>query len=293
VFRETNNKCYFSTSFVYKTDPLIYKKLTNILLNEKNLFKELKRITTPGNLNTYNSFENEFDSLSSLKKDYLKEKFKFSASFEVIHNNLSDLLNYEQFFRELGAGLKFNPLSKKESSGQFLKKTYELLDKFENFIQPKIIFKKIKVVVKKSNIELCSYKKSFNSKKIASFFSGFEKNEIILYVVTIGSKIDNQIKVLSKNHEIFDAYTLNAVGGAAVEMAANDFNLYVNQNFLKDNNLKYKRFSPGYGDWDLEEQQIIFNILKPQKLIGVKLNDGNIMDPEKSTSGMMSIVRTK
>ncbi|MEJ2637919.1 MAG: vitamin B12 dependent-methionine synthase activation domain-containing protein [Calditrichia bacterium] len=116
----------------------------------------------------------------------------------------------------------------------------------------------------------------------------FSEITAVLYVVTIGPGIDNQVKALSEAGEVFEAYILNGIGGAAAEMTALDFNLYVNEELMASRGRgRYRRFSPGYGDWRLEEQQKIFALLKPEDKIGVRLNESNLMIPEKSTSGIM------
>jgi hypothetical protein len=50
--------------------------------------------------------------------------------------------------------------------------------------------------------------------------------------------------------------------------------------------LKFSRyFEPGSGDWDIQQQKKIFNILKPEK-IGVRLSPSFMMYPAKSLSWM-------
>jgi cobalamin-dependent methionine synthase I len=113
---------------------------------------------------------------------------------------------------------------------------------------------------------------------------------MIIYVVTIGSGIDDTVKLLGMEGEMFDSYVLNAIGAASAEMIAEDLNYYFNDTISNGKTeLQYYRFSPGYGDWLVNDQKILFSLLKPEERIGVILNDGYIMLPEKSTSGIMGL----
>jgi hypothetical protein len=77
-------------------------------------------------------------------------------------------------------------------------------------------------------------------------------NKIVVYLVTIGPEIDDEVKHLAADGNVFEAYLLNGIGAGAAEMAANDLNLYINDNF--GNGTAYKRLSPGYGDWPVSDQ---------------------------------------
>ena len=52
------------------------------------------------------------------------------------------------------------------------------------------------------------------------------------------------------------------------------------------------RFSPGYGDWALEEQEKIFRLLHCAKTIGLTLTTGGIMAPTKSVTAVIGIDET-
>ena len=49
------------------------------------------------------------------------------------------------------------------------------------------------------------------------------------------------------------------------------------------------RYSPGYGDFALENQKGIFNLLSPSKYTGLTLKDNMIMVPEKSVTAVIGI----
>ena len=49
------------------------------------------------------------------------------------------------------------------------------------------------------------------------------------------------------------------------------------------------RFSPGYGDWALEEQKILFPVLDCAHAIGLTLTESCMMAPVKSVTAVMAI----
>ncbi|MCB9066911.1 MAG: hypothetical protein H6629_03765 [Calditrichae bacterium] len=87
--------------------------------------------------------------------------------------------------------------------------------------------------------------------------------------------------------DVFDAYLLNGIGGGAAEMVAFDLNLWVNDRFGDAKTpARYQRFSPDTAIGG-ERSADHFSLLSPEEHIGVRLTEGDIMIPEKSTSGIM------
>jgi 5-methyltetrahydrofolate--homocysteine methyltransferase len=52
------------------------------------------------------------------------------------------------------------------------------------------------------------------------------------------------------------------------------------------------RFSPGYGDWPLEEQKILFPVLDCAHTIGLTLTESCMMAPVKSVTAVIAITET-
>ncbi|MDH5706513.1 MAG: hypothetical protein OEZ45_10900, partial [Candidatus Aminicenantes bacterium] len=53
-----------------------------------------------------------------------------------------------------------------------------------------------------------------------------------------------------------------------------------------------KRFSPGYGKWDIREQRYVFSVL-PGESIGVRLTESCMMIPRKSVSFRINFYKDK
>ena len=50
-------------------------------------------------------------------------------------------------------------------------------------------------------------------------------------------------------------------------------------------------YSPGYCNWDIREQQILFSLFPPEPC-GVHLSESSLMTPEKSVSGFYALGET-
>lgn len=109
---------------------------------------------------------------------------------------------------------------------------------------------------------------------------------VTLFIVTIGPNLEKRIREFTS---ITNAAILDAVGSVAVESAVD----YINE--LTDTRARgagfktLKRFSPGYGDWELKEQKGLLHQLSALQ-IGVTLTSAHLMQPEKSVSGAIGWV---
>ncbi len=120
-----------------------------------------------------------------------------------------------------------------------------------------------------------------SSKKLEENLKGCRR--VILFAATIGSEIDRLILKYSKISPLM-CLALQAIGAERIEALCDAFIDEMKKTF----NLR-ARFSPGYGDFSLEYQREIFNILKPQGKIGLTLNSSLIMSPSKSVTAIAGI----
>ena len=110
-------------------------------------------------------------------------------------------------------------------------------------------------------------------------------NKALIFACTIGMGIDRLIQKYSQIDEV-KALVLQAIGTERVETFIDIFiKEYEDQRKVK----LTKRFSPGYGDLSLETQKDVFALLKPEKSIGITLNDSLLMSPSKSVTAIVGI----
>ncbi len=302
--------------FIYKIDPVNYLFFSEVVKTDPTFFSSWRKIVKSTGLTVISgemrilfnqiaeSVAGEGGEMLEAKREIISENYrKFSRECSY----------FQQFFKELGAALKFNPLATNKSGEMVREQLVTLLRAYTEAIQPRGVFCRVKIFREGRDLLVESHNVRFTSSRLSEAFfpedgglSGrkadmAEKNrarhntarDMILYVVTIGPGIDEAVKKLTHAGEIFDAYVLNGIGGAAAEMVAYDLNLFCNEQLLSDPDYEYHRFSPGYGDWPLQDQTKIFRILKPEDKIKVYLKPGGIMLPEKSTSGIIGLRKLK
>jgi cobalamin-dependent methionine synthase I len=104
-----------------------------------------------------------------------------------------------------------------------------------------------------------------------------------LALCTIGPELENRVKELMATGQEPEGYVLDAIGSVAAEATADVVNAKICHWAAAQNLVASPRFSPGYGDWSLEEQRAVFRLLPAEK-IGMRLNPSCMMIPRKSVS---------
>jgi hypothetical protein len=111
-----------------------------------------------------------------------------------------------------------------------------------------------------------------------------EKNRYIVFmIVTLGAELE---KLAASSREIFFQWFLDIAGSELVEIVADLIETIWKNRTDQQGRQFCNRFSPGYCDWPLEGQRVIFNALNAEK-IGVKLTSHMSMTPKKTISSIM------
>lgn len=108
----------------------------------------------------------------------------------------------------------------------------------------------------------------------------------IWLAATVGSRIDRYIQKYSRVDSTH-AVIAQAVGAMFIETYCDILNEQLRTDFLKDGIALRPRFSPGYGDFDISYQTMIFNNLDCKRLTGMSLMDSKIMSPSKSVTAII------
>lgn len=153
--------------------------------------------------------------------------------------------------------------------------------------KPRLVQKRIPIeVIGDGNILLGEIK--IFSKDLTKNLMGCR--EAVIFAVTLGSGTDMLMNRLVKL-DIAKASILQACGAAMIEDYIDEFQAELSEG-LAEEGLKIRpRFSPGFGDFYLEFQKEIFQIINPEKAIGVFLTEGGVMIPEKSVTAIIGIMR--
>ncbi|MBN1276244.1 MAG: hypothetical protein JXA35_02045 [Deltaproteobacteria bacterium] len=111
----------------------------------------------------------------------------------------------------------------------------------------------------------------------------------VCFVATIGGKIEKEIARLTNENSLFDAYILDSMGSMAVEKMAEEFWKDMQKKYFTEDKGITLRFSPGYCDWPIIEQNKLFHRLLDARQTDVTLTDSCLMNPRKSISGLFGI----
>ena len=121
------------------------------------------------------------------------------------------------------------------------------------------------------------------SKNLVTAFRGAES--VLVFACTVGMGIDRLIKKYSETHPT-KALIFQALGAERVETFTDVFIA----DYEKTHGVKLSpRFSAGYGDLSLTAQRDVFNLLNPEKHLGLTLNDSLLMSPSKSVTAFAGI----
>jgi hypothetical protein len=111
-------------------------------------------------------------------------------------------------------------------------------------------------------------------KDIESHLNGCEK--AIVMCATVGSGVDKLIRI-SQISDMARAVVMDSLASVAVEQVCNAFDKIIAEKY-SDYNMTF-RFSPGYGDYPIELQKIILQMLDAPKKIGLCTNDNFLLTP--------------
>lgn len=119
---------------------------------------------------------------------------------------------------------------------------------------------------------------------IRKHLSGCER--AILMAATLGAEIDTLVR-RTQIRSMAEAVTLDACASAAIENVCDnlcaDIAAEVSPLHLTD------RFSPGYGDLPLSQQEELFRVLDVTRRIGVTLTASELMLPQKTVTAILGV----
>ncbi len=112
--------------------------------------------------------------------------------------------------------------------------------------------------------------------------------QVVVSLVTIGEHLEETAYRLAKDGLILQAAVLDAIGSDAVERVADFVQSRIAEAASAQGLVTSRRFSPGYCDWDIGQQRMLFWALNGDT-VGVRLSGRCLMIPQKSISGIIGI----
>jgi hypothetical protein len=112
--------------------------------------------------------------------------------------------------------------------------------------------------------------------------------DAVLCLVTIGGGVERAMEAYDRAGEIGRALMMNVFGSAAAEATADAANAFIREDIEREGLRCTRRFSPGYGGWDVSEQRWVLPALDGASL-GVSLTEGCMMVPRKSITFAVNV----
>lgn len=109
-----------------------------------------------------------------------------------------------------------------------------------------------------------------------------------LFVCTAGEGVGRWSKELMSEGDLMKGYVVDVVGSEIVEKAMDKIQDILEADMKKQGLGITDRYSPGYCDWHVSEQQKLFSLL-PDNICNIQLSETSLMYPIKSVSGIIGI----
>lgn len=113
-----------------------------------------------------------------------------------------------------------------------------------------------------------------------------KSEKAILFVCTIGPELETWSRQMLREGDSVEGHIIDTVASAAVENATDVLHDYIGERMLEQGLQITNRYSPGYCNWSVSEQHLLFSFL-PQRFCGITLTDSALMVPMKSVSGII------
>jgi hypothetical protein len=126
----------------------------------------------------------------------------------------------------------------------------------------------------------------FKSQVIAQLLEQCQK--VAIFALTIGNRLEEMVNQLARDKLMLQAAVLDAIGSEVTEKVASFVQDRIGRVASYNGLFISRRFSPGYCDWHVGQQRMLFWALSGKE-IGVRLTGRCLMIPQKSISGIIGI----
>lgn len=160
----------------------------------------------------------------------------------------------------------------------------EKLRELQKYIQPVAFWRELKVDGQEQNrISLEEGKLIIDSAYVALGLAGCSKATLL--AVTIGQELPHYAQDCLQKGKLWEGTVADILGSEAVEIMAEKIHSYLKGIFLPKGLFSTLRFSPGYGDWSLKDQEKILEILQTKPKI--KVTENYLLEPVKSITALI------
>jgi hypothetical protein len=161
----------------------------------------------------------------------------------------------------------------------------EYLENFHNLVEPAYSYVIRDVEWVQGPVSFIRDDIIFKSQVIARLLEQCQKT--VVFAVTIGNHLEEMVNQLAEDGLILQATVLDAIGSSAVEKLAEFVESSVREVANAQGLSTSRRFSPGYCDWNVGQQRMLFWALNGNT--DIRLTKTCLMIPQKSISGIIGI----
>lgn len=198
---------------------------------------------------------------------------------------------YHHLVKEVSAGLKYS-LFHHSATGNRLRQTLARVvsPAVASLPQPRVTYRSVTGHFHPQGIRLQPSNQNLTGHCLHRFFHDQTDDPVTLvcFVSTIGDRFEYLLRNdISASEDPLEQYLLHAFLAGLADTIVEDFQQWLTTQYKPSpNNPPLRRISPGYKDWPLRDQELLFSLLHPEETIGVRLNATQLMIPLKSVSGI-------
>ena len=154
------------------------------------------------------------------------------------------------------------------------------------YISPSFSYAVRDIVLVTGNSVTIEYDVVFESEVISKLLE--KANKVAVFVMTIGKYLEDAVAQLAQDGLVLQSAVLDSIGSDAVEKLADSVESQISEVAHNQGLTITRRFSPGYCDWNVNQQKMVFQAMKGD-CAGIRLTNGYLMIPNKSISGIIGI----
>lgn len=158
-----------------------------------------------------------------------------------------------------------------------------------NLARPKNVYEIYRLKSEADQIRLQESFLSFRSRDLRNHLR--DSSYCAVMAVTLGSEIDKKIDYYAQS-DLLKAMVMDASASSAIEAYGDEVCDLIRVLASKNGFFLTKRYSPGYGDFPLEAQQQLLNLLNAYSKIGLTVTESSLLIPRKSITAIVGLTKT-
>lgn len=154
-----------------------------------------------------------------------------------------------------------------------------------------LVFRRVKVSTNEKDTIVLDNNDAITSTSLSALLQ--YSNEAVLMAATSGSRITDKIKQLQHMGEMTKALIYDAAASEITDAGLDWLMRFLKQQLIREGKaLTHMRYSPGYGDLELRDQDIFYRLLN-LKDWGIEVTTKYLLIPEKTVTAIVGIESTK